>query len=57
LVETTRVWVTDYTKHPYRVEWLRYEPDSPVKGILRENSHIAFEVDDLEKASQGLKVL
>lgn len=57
LVESTRVWVTDYTKHPYRVEWLRYEPDSPVKGSVREKSHIAFEVDDLGKASRGLKVL
>ena len=56
-VEATRVWVTDYSKHPYRVEWLRYEPDSPVKGPVREKSHIAFEVDDLEEASGGLKVL
>ena len=56
-IKSTRIWVTDFTKHPYRVEWLRSEPDSPVKGPVREKSHIAFEVDDLEKASRGLKVL
>jgi len=56
-VEATRVWVTDYSKHPYRVEWLRYESNSPVKGPVREKSHIAFKVDDLAKASKGLKVL
>ncbi len=57
LVKDTKVWVTDYINHPYKVEWLRYEPDSPVKGPVRERPHIAFEVDDLEEASRGLKVL
>jgi hypothetical protein len=56
-VEATRVWVTDYSKHPYRVEWLRYELDSPVTGPVREKPHIAYEVDDLAKVSEGLKVL
>ncbi len=29
-VAATRVWVTDAHRHPFQVEWLRYEPDSPV---------------------------
>lgn len=56
-VEATKVWVTDYSKHPYRVEWLRFEEDSPVTGPVRERPHIAYKVNDLEKASEGLKVL
>lgn len=56
-VEATRVWVTDCSKHPYRVEWLRYKPDSPVEGPVREKPHIAYKVDNLKKASEGLKVL
>lgn len=56
LVEKTKVWVTNYNEHPFRVEWLRF-CDSPVKGPVREKSHIAFKVDDLKKASEGLKVL
>jgi hypothetical protein len=56
-VEKTRVWVTDHKRHPYAVEWLRYAPDSPVKGPVRDKPHVAFEVDDLEVASRGLKVL
>lgn len=56
-VDFTKVWVTDAAKHPYRVEWFRYEPDSPVNSKVREESHIAFEVEDLEEASKGLKVL
>jgi len=56
-VESTRVWVTNPREHPFHVEWLRYEPDSPVKGRLRTESHVAYRVDDLAEASKGLKVL
>ena len=56
-VEATRVWVTDYKKHPYKVEWLRYEQDSPVKGPVREMSHVAYRVENLKEASKGMKIL
>ncbi len=56
-VEATRVWVTDYKKHPYKVEWLRYEPDSPVKGPVREMAHVAYRVENLKEASKDMKVL
>lgn len=56
-VEKTRVWVSNYFDHPYKVEWLRYAPDSPVTGPVRERPHVAFRVDSLEQASRGLKVL
>ncbi len=56
-VESTRVWVTNPKEHPFRVEWLRYEPDSPVTGPVREKAHVAYRVDDLAGASKGLKVL
>ena len=56
-VEATRVWVTNPKEHPFNVEWLRFEADSPVKGSVREKPHIAYRVDDIESASKGLKVL
>ena len=34
-VAATRVWVTDFSQHPFRVEWLRFEPDSPVTVLTR----------------------
>lgn len=49
-VEETRVWVTNPQEHPYKVEYLRYEPDSPVTGPVRDQPHIAFQVPDLEEA-------
>ncbi len=56
-VAATKVWVTDIAAHPYRVEWLRFEPDSPVSGPVRENPHVAFRVDSIAEAAKGLKVL
>ncbi len=56
-VESTRVWVTNPRDHPFRVEWLRYEPDSPVTGPVREKAHVAYRVGDIAEAARGLKVL
>ena len=56
-VESTRVWVTNPKEHPFHVEWLRYEPDSPVTGPVRERCHVAYSVESLAEATKGLKVL
>ena len=56
-VEATRVWVTSPREHPYHVEWLRFEPDSPVTGPLRTEPHVAYRVDDVHAAIEGLDVL
>lgn len=56
-VEATRVWRTDYLKHPHRIEWLRFEPDSPVTGPVREMPHVAYRVEDVAAAGRGMKVL
>lgn len=56
-VEATRVWITDFLKHPFHVEWLRFEPDSPITGPVRNQPHVAYRVDSIEDASRGMKVL
>jgi hypothetical protein len=56
-VEATRVWVTDPARHPQRIEYLRFEPDSPVTGPVRELPHFAFRVDNLEAAMGDSEVL
>jgi hypothetical protein len=56
-VEATRVWVTSPRAHPFNVEWLRYEPDSPVTGPLREQAHVAYRVTDIEAAMDGHEVI
>jgi hypothetical protein len=56
-VESTRVWVTNPKTHPFKVEWLRYEPDSPTPKEVMERTHIAFRVKSIKEASKGLRVL
>lgn len=56
-VAETKVWVTDPAAHPYRVEYLRYEPDSPVSGPVRHLPHTAFRVDNLEAYIEGKEVV
>jgi len=56
-VAATKVWVTDIAAHPYRVEWLRFEADSPVESPVRDHPHVAFRVDCIAEAAKGLKVL
>ncbi len=56
-IEETKVWITDPESHPYKVEYLRYETDSPTTGPLRELPHLAFTTDDLEGEIQGKNVI
>lgn len=59
-VPATRVWITDAHQHPFRVEWLRFEPDSPVTGPLHDMPHVGFRVESVERItelSKGLHVL
>ncbi len=56
-VEQTRVWVTNPKNHLLNIEWLRFEPDSECPEPLRVRPHLAYRVDDLDTAAEGMKVL
>lgn len=56
-VEETRVWVTNPRRHTYRVEYLRFEPDSPVAEVARTLPHVAYRVRDLEPWLQGAEIV
>ena len=56
-VEATRVWVTNPRAHHCNVEFLRFEPDSPVTGPLRTEPHVAYRVEDVHEAIRGHKVI
>ncbi len=56
-VEDTKVWVTDPRKHPYKVEYLRFEAGSPVTGPVRDLPHVAYRVDDIQAELLGEQVL
>ncbi|NIO00742.1 MAG: hypothetical protein GTO42_01165 [Candidatus Latescibacteria bacterium] len=52
-----KMYVTGFDTSPYGIEWMRFEKDSPVSELVKTVPHIAFEVDDLEAAFEGKKVL
>jgi hypothetical protein len=56
-VEATRVWITDFVKHPLHVEWLRFEPDSPVTNAVRTQPHVAYRVPSIAEAARGMPEL
>jgi len=49
--------VSGYETSPYRIEWMRFEADSPVPELVQRVPHIAFAVEDLEAALEGREVL
>ncbi len=51
------LYVSGFGTSPYGIEWMRFEPGSPVPEIIRTIPHIAFEVDDLEMALEGKEIL
>ena len=56
-VEATKVWVTNPQDHPYQIEFLHFEPDTPVQPPLSDHCHTAYTVDDLDAAIEGKNVL
>ena len=56
-IEAARLWVSNPARHPQRIEWLRYEPDSTAGKEFRENPHLAYAVDDLEAHVVGKEVI
>ncbi|MCA9131970.1 MAG: hypothetical protein KDA45_02400 [Planctomycetales bacterium] len=56
-VSDTKVWVTDPADHPYRVEFLRFEDDSPVTGPIRDMAHVAYRVDDMQAEIEGKEII
>jgi len=56
-VEASRVWVTDPAAHPHRVEYLRFEQDSPIAGPVRDLPHMAFRVNRLEPEMEDAEIL
>ena len=58
-VESTRVWVTNPRDHKYRVELLRFEPDTPCRWEVVNLPHVAYRVraQDLPKLLEGVEIL
>ena len=56
-LESRRVWLTSAREHPFRIEWLFYEPESAEVELIRTMPHVAYRVENLEEAMQGHMVI
>jgi hypothetical protein len=56
-LEAWKVHVSGFEASPYGIQWMRFEADSPVDELIRTVPHVAFEVEDLEAAVVGKRVL
>ena len=51
------MYVSGFSESPYGIEWMRFDPDTPLPIEIRSVPHVAFEVDDIEKELIGKEVL
>jgi len=56
-LEQLGMHVSGFETSPYGVEWMRFEPDSPISELVRTVPHVAFEVDDLDAEIEGKELL
>ena len=52
-----KITVSDHENNPFGIQWQRYWDNAPYPDLVKEISHVAFEVDDLDAALAGQKVI
>ena len=52
-----KITVSDHLNNPYGIQWQRYWDDAPYPDLVKTVPHVAFEVDDLQEALAGQKVI
>jgi len=52
-----KIYVSGFDTSPYGIEWMRFEAGCQVSELVRTVPHLAFEVDDLDKALEGKELL
>jgi hypothetical protein len=56
-LEKYKMYVSGFDTSPYGIEWMRFEPGSPISELIQSLPHIAFEVDDLDSAIIGKELI
>ncbi len=49
--------VCGYETSPYKIEWMHFDEDCTIPDLVQSVPHVAFEVENLEKAIEGKKVI
>lgn len=56
-LEGAKLYVTPVDADAMKIEWLRFLPDSPMPAELKNQTHIAYQVDNMEAELKGQKIL
>ncbi len=52
-----KMTVSDHQANPFGIQWQRYWPDAPYPELVKTIPHVAFEVEDIQQALKGQKVI
>ncbi|MBE3069456.1 MAG: hypothetical protein IMZ66_04380 [Planctomycetes bacterium] len=52
-----KVFITDPEASPYKFEYLRFEPGSPMPEATQKQPHVAYMVENLDAALKGETVI
>ena len=56
-LDNLKLHIMEYENDPFGIEWMKFEEGSPLPEIIQKRPHVAFLVNDLEKAAEGFKTL
>lgn len=55
--EPGKIHYTDFKTDEFRVEWVKFDADSPMPKMMRTMPHIAYIVNNIEEALLGKDIL
>ena len=50
-------YCTEHDNNPYGIQWMRYGKKCTLPTLVKELTHVAFEVEDIGKAIKGKEVI
>lgn len=56
-IEHLGLHCTDHRSNPFGIQWMRFDPDCRLPELVMTVPHVAFEVEDLEEALEGMEVI
>ncbi|MBU2905353.1 VOC family protein [Arenibacter algicola] len=55
--EPGKIHYTEFDKDQYKIEWVKFDNDSPMPEMMQTLPHVAYLVDDMEQALKGCEIL
>ena len=56
-IEHLKIYATDHESNPFGIQWMKYENECRIPELVRKVAHVAFEVENLQEALRGKKVI